>query len=59
MRKNFVEEDHFLFFMRNKFQIGSLDIDYVIESTGKYKTHEELNAHIIAGAKKVNPVCSF
>jgi glyceraldehyde 3-phosphate dehydrogenase len=25
----------------------SLDIDYVIESTGKYKTHEELNAHII------------
>jgi glyceraldehyde 3-phosphate dehydrogenase len=31
----------------------SLDIDYVVESTGKYKTFEELNSHIIAGAKKV------
>lgn len=31
----------------------SLDIDIVVESTGKYKTYEELNQHIIAGAKKV------
>lgn len=31
----------------------SLNIDYVIESTGKYKTFEDLNAHILAGAKKV------
>jgi glyceraldehyde 3-phosphate dehydrogenase len=31
----------------------SLDIDIVIESTGKYKTFEEINAHILAGAKKV------
>ena len=31
----------------------SLNIDYVIESTGKYKTFDELNAHILAGAKKV------
>jgi glyceraldehyde 3-phosphate dehydrogenase len=31
----------------------SLDINYVIEATGKYKTFEDLNAHIIAGAKKV------
>jgi len=51
-----VEEDHFLFFHEK--QISNLDwkslaIDYVIESTGKYKTYEELNAHIIAGAKKV------
>ena len=30
-----------------------LDIDYVVESTGKYKTFEELNSHIIAGAKRV------
>jgi glyceraldehyde 3-phosphate dehydrogenase len=30
-----------------------LNIDFVIESTGKYKTLEELNAHILAGAKKV------
>nr|WP_294928940.1 type I glyceraldehyde-3-phosphate dehydrogenase [uncultured Flavobacterium sp.] len=29
------------------------NIDFVIECTGKYKTYEELNAHIIAGAKKV------
>ena len=28
-------------------------IDIVIESTGKYKTFNEINAHIISGAKKV------
>jgi glyceraldehyde 3-phosphate dehydrogenase len=32
---------------------SSLNIDVVIESTGKYKTFDEINAHIIAGAKKV------
>ncbi len=31
----------------------SLKIDVVIESTGKYKTFDEINAHCIAGAKKV------
>ncbi|RTY93471.1 type I glyceraldehyde-3-phosphate dehydrogenase [Flavobacterium sp. GT3R68] len=31
----------------------SLDIDIVIEATGKYKTFDEINAHILAGAKKV------
>ena len=31
----------------------ALDIDFVIESTGKYKTFDEINAHILAGAKKV------
>lgn len=31
----------------------SLDIDVVIESTGKYKTFEEINFHILVGAKKV------
>jgi len=31
----------------------TLDIDLVVESTGKYKTFDEINAHIIAGAKKV------
>jgi len=30
-----------------------LSVDIVIESTGKYKTFEEINAHILAGAKKV------
>ena len=28
-------------------------VDIVIESTGKYKTFNEINAHIISGAKKV------
>lgn len=31
----------------------SLNIDLVVESTGKYKTFDEINAHILAGAKKV------
>lgn len=31
----------------------SLDIDVVIESTGKYKTFEDINLHILVGAKKV------
>ncbi len=30
-----------------------LNVDFVIESTGKYKTFDEINAHILAGAKKV------
>lgn len=51
-----VNEKHYLFFHEKK--ISNLDwkshhIDFVIECTGKYKTHEELNAHIEAGAKKV------
>ncbi len=32
---------------------GSLAIDFVVESTGKYKTFEQINQHILAGAKKV------
>lgn len=31
----------------------SLDIDVVIESTGKYKTLEEVNQHLASGAKRV------
>ncbi|WP_281231974.1 type I glyceraldehyde-3-phosphate dehydrogenase [Flavobacterium gelatinilyticum] len=51
-----VDDRHYLFFHEKS--ISNLDwkshsIDFVIESTGKYKTHEELNAHIEAGAKKV------
>lgn len=30
-----------------------LDIDVVIEATGKYKTFEDINLHILVGAKKV------
>ena len=32
---------------------GKLDIDVVIECSGKYKTLEDINKHINAGAKKV------
>ena len=32
---------------------GKLHIDIVVESTGKFKTFDEINAHILAGAKKV------
>jgi glyceraldehyde 3-phosphate dehydrogenase len=32
---------------------GAHDIDFVVESTGKYKTFEEINQHILAGARKV------
>jgi glyceraldehyde 3-phosphate dehydrogenase len=51
-----VDGKHFLFFHEksiSNLDWKSLDIDYVVESTGKYKTFEELNSHIIAGAKKV------
>ncbi|MEO6173583.1 MAG: type I glyceraldehyde-3-phosphate dehydrogenase [Flavobacterium circumlabens] len=51
-----VDGKHFLFFHEKS--ISNLDwkshsIDFVIECTGKYKTHEELNAHLKVGAKKV------
>lgn len=51
-----VDGKQFLFFHEksiSNLDWKSLDIDYVVESTGKYKTFEELNSHIIAGAKKV------
>lgn len=51
-----IADKSFLFF--NEKNISNLNwkelaIDYVIEATGKYKTYEELNTHILAGAKKV------
>lgn len=51
-----LDGQHYLFFHEKRIcnlDWKSLNIDYVIESTGKYKTFEELNSHIIAGAKKV------
>jgi glyceraldehyde 3-phosphate dehydrogenase len=51
-----IDGNHFLFFHEksiSNLDWKSLDIDYVIESTGKYHTFEEINAHILAGAKKV------
>jgi glyceraldehyde 3-phosphate dehydrogenase len=47
---------HYKFFHEKKIENldwKSLDIDVVVESTGKYKTFDEINAHIISGAKKV------
>ncbi len=47
---------NFLFFHEKNIENldwKSLDIDIVIESTGKYHTFDDVNAHIIAGAKKV------
>ena len=37
----------------SKLNWGKLKIDIVIESTGKFKTFDEINTHILAGAKKV------
>jgi glyceraldehyde 3-phosphate dehydrogenase len=51
-----VDSKHFLFFHEksiSNLDWKSINIDYVVESTGKHKTYEELNAHIVAGAKKV------
>lgn len=51
-----VNDKQYLFFHeKNIDQLNwkDLDIDYVIESTGKYKTFNQINAHILSGAKKV------
>ncbi|MFM9824946.1 type I glyceraldehyde-3-phosphate dehydrogenase [Flavobacterium sp.] len=51
-----IDGKSFLFFHEKS--IANLDwkflnIDFVIESTGKYSTFDNINAHILAGAKKV------
>ncbi len=51
-----VDDEHFLFFHEKdaaNLPWKKLDIDVVIESTGKYKTLEYISKHINAGAKKV------
>lgn len=51
-----INEKEFLFFHESKIENldwKSLDIDFVIEATGKFKTWETANLHILAGAKKV------
>jgi glyceraldehyde 3-phosphate dehydrogenase len=51
-----IDRKHYLFFHEKKIiniDWKSNDIDFVVESTGKFKTFDELNAHILAGAKKV------
>ena len=51
-----IDDKSFLFFHER--EIKNLDwkavnVDIVIESTGKFKTFEDINQHILAGAKKV------
>lgn len=51
-----VDKKAYLFFHKKNISDldwKSLNIDCVIESTGKHKTFQEINAHILAGAKKV------
>ncbi|MEL1241320.1 type I glyceraldehyde-3-phosphate dehydrogenase [Flavobacterium flavipallidum] len=51
-----IDGTHFAFFHEkniSNLNWSDLNIDFVIESTGKFKTYEDLNQHIIAGAKKV------
>jgi glyceraldehyde 3-phosphate dehydrogenase len=50
----FVDGKKYLFYHQK--EISNLNwenIDVVIESTGKYRTFDEINQHIISGAKKV------
>ena len=51
-----IDEKSYLFFHEreiNNLDWKALDIDIVIEATGKYKTFEAINQHILSGAKKV------
>ena len=51
-----VNHKKYLFFHEKSIQNldwKSLNIDFVIECTGKYKTFDEINQHIKSGAKKV------
>ena len=52
----FVNTKKYLFFREkeiDKLDWKSLNIDFVVESTGKHKTFDAINAHILSGAKKV------
>lgn len=51
-----VDRKSFLYFQKKNISDldwKSLNIDLVVESTGLYKTFDQINAHILAGAKKV------
>ncbi|NMH29379.1 type I glyceraldehyde-3-phosphate dehydrogenase [Flavobacterium silvaticum] len=51
-----VNGKHYPFFHErttDKLDWKSLDVDVLVESTGKYKTYDEIYGHIEAGAKKV------
>ena len=51
-----IDEKSFLFFHEREIKNldwKSVNVDIVIESTGKFKAFEDINQHILAGAKKV------
>lgn len=51
-----VDGKHYTFFHErsiSNLDWKSLDIDVVVEATGKYKTFEDINFHILVGAKMV------
>ena len=49
-----VDEKKYVFFHEKEISnLNWKDVDIVIESTGKYKSFEDINKHILAGAKKV------
>jgi glyceraldehyde 3-phosphate dehydrogenase len=49
-----VDGKQYLFFHEKEISnLNWIDIDFVIESTGKFNTFEDINKHILAGAKKV------
>lgn len=51
-----VDGKHYLFFHEkqiDRLNWAAHNIDVVIESTGKFKAFEQINAHVTAGAKKV------
>jgi glyceraldehyde 3-phosphate dehydrogenase len=49
-----VNNKNYLFYHEKEISnLNWINIDFVIESTGKFKTFSDLNQHIIAGAKKV------
>jgi glyceraldehyde 3-phosphate dehydrogenase len=51
-----INQNNYLFFHESNIENldwKSVNVDIVIECTGKYKTFEDLNQHILAGAKKV------
>lgn len=51
-----VDEQEYFFYHEKEIknlEWSKYDIDFVVESTGKYKTYEDIFKHIEAGAKKV------
>jgi glyceraldehyde 3-phosphate dehydrogenase len=49
-----VDGHHYLFFHEKEISnLSWTNVDFVIECTGKFRTFEEINKHVIAGAKKV------